>query len=133
MLRRRDVTVILATHNLLEAQRLCDRVAILNHGKILALGSLKDLARKMWPVTWVDIMFHVKPEKNPTDTLMTQRGVLKVQLAEQQDVLSVQVENDTAIPEVVRHLVEQGVSILRVNPRDYTLEDIYFTLQAGES
>jgi len=41
-------TVVLATHNLLEAQRLCDRVAIMNHGRILALGSLKDLARKLW-------------------------------------------------------------------------------------
>jgi ABC-2 type transport system ATP-binding protein len=64
-------TVILATHNLLEAQRLCDRVAILNHGKILALGSLKDLARKLWPVTWVDIMFHVKPERDLNIGLMT--------------------------------------------------------------
>jgi hypothetical protein len=37
------------------------------------------------------------------------------------------------IPEVVRHLVNGGESILRVNPRDYTLEDIYFALQAGEA
>jgi ABC-2 type transport system ATP-binding protein len=126
-------TVILATHNLLEAQRLCDRVAILNHGKILALGSLKDLARKLWPVTWVDIMFHVKPERDLNIGLMTQRGVLKVQTDDQKETLSVQVENDSVIPDVVRHLVEQGASIMRVNPRAYTLEDIYFTLQAGGS
>jgi Domain of unknown function (DUF4162) len=74
----------------------------------------------------------VKPEKNPADTLMTQHGVLNVQLTAQSDALSVQVENDAVIPDVVRHLVEQGASILRVNPRDYTLEDIYFTLQAGD-
>ena len=35
--RTKEQTVILATHNLLEAQRLCDRVAIMNKGKILAL------------------------------------------------------------------------------------------------
>ncbi len=126
-------TVILATHNLLEAQRLCDRVAIMNHGRILAMGSLTDLARKLWPVTWVDIMFHVKREKDPVDALVSQTGVLKVQWDAKRETLSVQVENDDAIPEVVRLLVEQGSSILRVNPRAYTLEDIYFTLQAGES
>jgi ABC-2 type transport system ATP-binding protein len=126
-------TVILATHNLLEAQRLCDRVAIINHGRILALGSLNDLARRLWPVLWVDIMFHVKPEMDPALSLMTQKGVLKTQFDSQQTLLSVQVENDAVIPVVIRHLVEQDLAILRVNPRAYTLEDIYFTLQAGES
>ena len=126
-------TVILATHNLLEAQRLCDRVAVMNHGRILTMGSLKDLARKLWPVTWVDIMFHVKHKKDPMELLTTERGILNVQWDGKREMLSVQVENDDVIPDVVRRLVEQGSSILRVNPRAYTLEDIYFTLQAGES
>ncbi len=131
--RTEGQTVILATHNLLEAQRLCDRVAIMNHGRILAMGSLKDLARKLWPVTWVDIVFHVKPSDLLDESLMAQRGVRQVVMDPKINTLSVQVENDDAIPEVVRRLVEQGSSILRVNPRAYTLEDIYFTLQAGES
>jgi ABC-2 type transport system ATP-binding protein len=126
-------TVILATHNLMEAQRLCDRVAIMNHGRILALGSLKDLARKLWPVTWVDIMFHVKPVQDLTAGLMGLRGVIQSVPDMEHDALAVQVENDEVIPSVIRHLVEQGASILRVNPRGYTLEDIYFALQAGES
>lgn len=126
-------TVILATHNLLEAERLCDRVAVMNKGKILALGSLKELARKLWPVTWVDIMFHVKPSGTLDESLLPQRGVIQVRMNDATNTLSVQVENDSVIPEVIRHLVEQGAAILRVNPRDYTLEDIYFTLQAGES
>jgi ABC-2 type transport system ATP-binding protein len=124
-------TVVLATHNLFEAQRLCDRVAIMNKGKILALGSLKELSRKLWPVTWVDITFHVKPKENVAESLKTQRGV--IQVAAESDALSVQVENEDAIPNVVRYLVEDGESILSVNPRNYTLEDIYFALQAGEA
>ena len=126
-------TVILATHNLLEAQRLCDRVAIMNHGKILALGSLHDLARQLWPVTWVDFVFHVKPASDLTDSLKTLRGVIQIQFNADFSSLSVQVENTDVIPGVVRYLVEQQASILRVNPRDYTMEDIYFTLQAGDS
>jgi ABC-2 type transport system ATP-binding protein len=126
-------TVILATHNLLEAQRLCDRVAILNHGRILALGSLQDLARELWPVTWVDIMFHVKPSDLLDESLMALRGVLQITMDPKINTLSVQVENDDVIPKVVRCLVEHNASIRRVNPRDYTLEDIYFAMQAGES
>ncbi|NJC98996.1 MAG: ABC transporter ATP-binding protein [Anaerolineae bacterium] len=124
-------TVMLATHNLFEAQRLCDRVAIMNKGRILALGSLKELSRKLWPVTWVDITFHVKPSENVAGSLKAQRGV--IQASAEDEALAVQVENEDVIPEVVRHLINNGASILKVNPRDYTLEDIYFALQAGEA
>jgi ABC-2 type transport system ATP-binding protein len=126
-------TVILATHNLLEAQRLCDRVAIMNKGHILALGSLNELSRKLWPVTWVDVVFHVKPSENVAEKLKTQRGVIQATAETKMNTVSVQVENNDVIPAVIRHLVEQDESILKVNPRDYTLEDIYFALQAGES
>lgn len=124
-------TVVLATHNLFEAQRLCDRVAIMNKGKILALGSLKELSKRLWPVTWVDIEFHSTPTKDITGILNAQRGVIRVLAASNE--VSVQVENEDVIPDIVRHLVEQGASIRRVNPRDYTLEDIYFALQAGDA
>lgn len=129
--RSNGQTVVLATHNLFEAQRLCDRVAVMNKGKILALGSLKELSRKLWPVTWVDVTFHVKPKENVAGSLKAQRGV--IQVSAENEALAVQVENEDVIPAVVRHLVERGESILKVNPRDYTLEDIYFALQAGEA
>ena len=124
-------TVILATHNLLEAQRLCDRVAIMNQGKILALGSLDELSRKLWPVTWVDIVFHVKPAEHVAENLKTRAGV--IQALRDCETLSVQVESEDVIPVVVRHLVEEGELIRKVNPRAYTMEDIYFALQAGEA
>lgn len=125
-------TVVLATHNLVEAQRLCDRVAIMNKGKILALGSLEDLSRKLWPVTWVDIEFYETLSENIARRLRDQSGVIEVIAERERDALSIQVENKAVIPSVIQLLVEQGASILRVNPRAYTLEDIYFTLQAGE-
>ncbi|HET9590476.1 MAG TPA: ABC transporter ATP-binding protein [Anaerolineales bacterium] len=123
-------TVVLATHNLFEAQRLCDRVAIMNKGKILALGSLKELSRKLWPATWVDIEFHGTPASDPLAGLKDQQGV--IQVSAESEHAAVQVENEEVIPVIVSYLVEQGASIRRVNPRDYTLEDIYFALQAGD-
>ncbi len=128
--QRSGQTILLATHNLLEAQRLCDRVAVMNKGRILAMGSLKELTRKLWPVTWVDITFWETPAETVTETLKTLRGV--IQITSQGKTMQAQVENEEVIPQVVQHLTGQGASILRVNPRDYTLEDIYFSLQAGE-
>ncbi len=124
-------TIVLATHNLLEAQRLCDRVAIMNRGRILALGSLDELSRKLWPVTWVDVDFY-SPGNAASGGLESLRGVIQVE--HNGSRLSVQVESREIIPQVIRRLVEMDASVLRVNPRDYTLEDIYFTLQkAGVS
>jgi ABC-2 type transport system ATP-binding protein len=131
-LRKTDgQTVVLATHNLLEAQRLCDRVAIINNGRILAMGSLDELSRKLWPVKWVDIKFYTPPTGNIAANLKVNRGVIQATIKD--DALAVQVESDEVIPNLIRYLVEQGESILKVNPRDYTLEDIYFALQAGEA
>ena len=123
-------TVILATHNLTEAQRLCDRVAIMNRGKILALGSLDELSKKLWSMTWVDMKFYKPLSANTSEKLKTIRGVIQVSTVD--DALAVQVEKEDVIPAVVRYVVELGESVLKVNPRDYTLEDIYFALQAGD-
>jgi hypothetical protein len=55
-----------------------------------------------------------------------------IQAESHNNELSIQVENEDVIPNIVRYLVEQGAAIRRVNPRDYTLEDIYFALQADQ-
>ncbi|PKN90625.1 MAG: ABC transporter ATP-binding protein [Chloroflexi bacterium HGW-Chloroflexi-6] len=128
--RRNGQTVVLATHNLLDAQRLCDRVAILNKGRILAIGSLVELSRKLWPVRWVDVTFYGAPAADLSAKVQALRGVRQV--TGENESLAIQVEADEVIPEVVSALVQEKASILKVNPRDYTLEDIYFALQAGE-
>ncbi len=128
---RNGQTVMLATHNLTDAQRLCDRVAIMNKGRILALGSINELSQKLWSSTWLDIVFHVKPAGDMAEKLRGQRGV--TQVAATDTTLSIQVESENMIPDIVRYLVEHGAAIRKVTPRDHTLEDIYFTLQAGEA
>jgi hypothetical protein len=75
----------------------------------------------------------VKPSEKLADLVKTFPGVIQVSADVERNALSIQVESEDRIPEGVRRLVEAGASILRVNPRDYTLEDIYFHLQAGRS
>ena len=56
-------TIMLSTHHLYEAERLCDRVAILNRGRLLACGTLDDLRRQFFPGEWVVFNFLVPASK----------------------------------------------------------------------
>src|SRR5206468_4805870 len=46
-LRRRGRTILLTTHYMDEAERLCDRVAVVDHGRVIALGSPSELIRSL--------------------------------------------------------------------------------------
>lgn len=118
-------TVFLCTHRLEEAERLADRVAILNSGRLLALGTLDELKKKFNPGLWVEVKL-LEPLKGKI-TGNTCRGLLKVEQSAAQ--LRVQVEEEDAIPALVTALVGQNARILGVEQQRVTLEDIYFKLQ----
>jgi ABC-2 type transport system ATP-binding protein len=124
-------TIVLATHNLTEAQRLCDRVGIMNHGRFLAIGSPEELARHLWPATWVDVTLW---KADPGQFLDLAKGFAGTKQAEAgAALLSVQLESEEAIPELIRFLAAKGTPIRRVSPREHSLEEIYFTIQNGEA
>lgn len=120
-------TVFLCTHYLPEAQRLCDRVAVLNRGRLIAIGTLAELARTLWHGTWVDIECLAAPDPDLIAALRTLPGVTDVRPEGAR--LAVQVADEAQIPAVVAAFVAQGAPVLRVNPREHTLEEVYFELQ----
>ncbi len=63
MARREGCTVFMCTHNLVDAQRLCDRVAILEHGHLVALGTPAELTRQY--VRRLDVEIEVAEEQIP--------------------------------------------------------------------
>jgi ABC-2 type transport system ATP-binding protein len=118
-------TVFLCTHHLEEAERLADRVAILNQGKLLAMGSLAELKQKFNPGLWVEVTLLAAMKGKLTKDICN--GVLKV---EQNDkVLKVQIQEDDVIPTLVSRLVGTGAQIVGVEEQKVSLEDIYFKLQ----
>jgi ABC-2 type transport system ATP-binding protein len=129
-LSHKGQTIVLCTHNLTEAERLCDRVAVMNNGRALALGSLPDLSRNLWPATWLDIRLWDSPSEPVLEAAKNYRGTKQLQA--ESDMLSVRLESKEDIPAFVRHLVQAGASILSVNPRAHSLEDVYFAIQNGQ-
>jgi ABC-2 type transport system ATP-binding protein len=120
-------TVFLCTHYLPEAQRLCDRVAVLNRGHMIASGTLAELARTLWHGTWVDVECRSALPAGLGESLRGLPGVTDARLDGTR--LAVQVVGDERVPALVRALVESGAEVLRVIPREHTLEEVYFELQ----
>ncbi len=125
-IRKQDgYTVFLCTHHLDEAQKLADRVAILNSGRLLALGSIDELNEQFNPGLWVEVeLMNSKPAELSLKTL---RGVLKIE--EENQKLRVMVEEEAVIPTLVNELVKQKAAVMSIQPHKSSLEEIYFKLQ----
>jgi len=124
--RQEENTVFLCTHRLEEAERLSDRVAILNNGQLLALGSLEELGQQFNHGIWVEIDLFAPMESDLSTREM--RGVLKREIIGTK--MRVQVQEEAVIPALVSELVMQGAQIIGVRLQNVSLEDIYFKLQA---
>lgn len=129
--RSNGQTVVLCTHNLFEAERLCDRLAIMNRGRLLALGSLPELRPLVSPGLWVEMRLWQPLPAALAASLKTLPGVLQLD-SPQPECLQLQVQQESVIPQVVARLVEDGAQILAVQPRQVSLEEVYFKLQQQE-
>ena len=126
--RDRRRTVVLTTHNLIEAQRLCDRVAILQRGRALAIGTPAELARAVDSVGSVVIV--VGPgEVGRAQVVLGKAGFRDVGV--EGGSVRVAVHSPDAIPSAVRALVVAGLAIHRVAETEPDLEAAYFALHAA--
>jgi ABC-2 type transport system ATP-binding protein len=122
-------TVFLCTHNLNEAQRLCDRVAVMRHGKLLALGTPAELARSVVQSLRIEIEVDPDNAAKATGILRSFDAVTDVS-QEDRHVLQVTGAGREDVPRLLSALLEAGVPVYRVNPQEPSLEDVYFRLQA---
>jgi ABC-2 type transport system ATP-binding protein len=124
-LRRRDVTIFLTTHRLAEAERLCDRVAILNT-TLRTIGRPDELRERLFDKT-LDLRTRV-----PLDDPDRVFGGLSAVEGWRTDgpgayILSVS-DPAVAAPEAARALVGAGADVLAISPSSHTLEDVYLQL-----
>jgi ABC-2 type transport system ATP-binding protein len=126
-------TVLLTTHYMFEADALCDRIAVINDGRIVAAGTGTDLKRAVANRTIVEIeTFGVAPDA--VAALRADPDVIAVNMEEreQSQILLVQSETGTQItPRLLGHL--GGTRIGKVVGREPTLEDAYVHLIATTS
>jgi ABC-2 type transport system ATP-binding protein len=121
-------TVILCTHRLAEAERLCDRLAIMRAGRVVASGSLEELRQNVLPQMSVIVRITSPFRDEQLDFLKNHTDITSVKtLAESE--LSLGISREDVVPVVVEYFVGQGCGVLAVEPRRASLEDIYLHLQ----
>ncbi|QOV95538.1 ABC transporter ATP-binding protein [Novosphingobium sp. ES2-1] len=121
-LNRDGVTVVLTTHYLEEAEELCDRIAIINHGKLIAnkpTRELVDMAREKIVVLTLDRDLDAAPQ-HP--------AFLKSHLCGERQ-LEINYDKDRTTAGEVMSLVQgQGYAIVDVSTREADLEDVFVSL-----
>ena len=123
--RDRGRTVLLSTHNLAEAEAMCDRVAILRNGRVLAIGAPSELRQRAEEPDVARII------SRPQGAERIVRGLSLGVTTRIVDEATVEVHSEMPIREVVALLVVQGIPIDRVDPLEPTLEDLYVELHSG--
>jgi ABC-2 type transport system ATP-binding protein len=123
-LRERGITVFLTTHRLEEAERLCDRVAILNTG-LRTIGRPEELRDRLFTKSLV--VRTVEPLASP-DGVFAVPGVDSWHADDETGyVLSVS-DARIAAPAVTRALVAAGADVLSIAETRHSLEDVYLEL-----
>jgi ABC-2 type transport system ATP-binding protein len=125
-LRAQGRTVLITTHYMDEAERLCDRVAIVDHGKVIALGTPLELIARLGGEHFIEFI----PEGNgmPADEEL-QRLPAVVSVRREGDVVGLAVTAPhQALPALLEHLQARGVGLTQLTTRHASLEDVFVTL-----
>jgi ABC-2 type transport system ATP-binding protein len=127
-LKQAGRTIILTTHYMEEAERLCDRVAILDHGRVIAQGTTPELIASVGAEHIVEFAV-VEREKNQVNAapLLAIPGVQSHRLDAGLHQLSV-VELHTAVPAIFAQLDTQGLELSEFRTHSATLEDVFVSL-----
>jgi ABC-2 type transport system ATP-binding protein len=117
-------TVFLTTHNMEEANQLCDRIAIINHGKIAAIDSPESLRLRSSGLQSIEVSFST-PVK--TEELLSIKGVEKA--AKMGDKLKLYVdETSPVIDALVDYARSKKLNIMTINTLAPSLEDVFLKL-----
>src|ERR1700734_1264260 len=129
-LRRDGVTIFLTTHRLDEAERLCDRVAILNT-TLRMTGRPADLRDRLFAKTLVVAV--ASPLPAPDDVFTGVAGVQGFAVGDDGSYRLTGSDPAVAAPAVTRALVSAGADVLQIGESEHSLEDVYLELIGDQS
>jgi ABC-2 type transport system ATP-binding protein len=122
-LKARGTTVFLNSHLLTEVEQVCDRVAIVDHGRVIATGPMADLLASK-----VGVRLRVSGLDAAGREGLARFGAV----SEADGWLGIEGAGPETVPEVVAELVGRGVRVYAVEPRHESLEERFMELLGGE-
>jgi len=115
-LKARGVTVFFSSHILPDVEAICDRVAILNRGKLQEVGALADILK-------VDVKCHEIIVSGEAPDIKAAIGGLCEEIHVMGDRFQLRVRDENAVRDVLRFVFERNMELISVNPMRPSLED----------
>jgi len=129
-LNRRGVTIFLTTHNIYEAFRLCHRIAVINQGKIVAVGTPNELKRMVAAQEIVEVSF--SPSTPHTEDILSIEGVVSVKVVD--NTLRLVVDDAlTALDGIIEYARHKGLRISMLSLRGADAEEVFLSLVGGKN
>ena len=122
--------VILCTHNLVEAQRLCDRVAVIEQGHLVAVGSPLELAQKIGAEMRYSLVVAENQLEAAGRVIEVIAAVTSFRVEDSELVLVL--KDREAVPDLLAALLEADIRVYAITPHQTSLEDIYMALHQGQ-
>ena len=120
-------TILLTTHYMDEAERLCDRVAIMDHGQVIALGTPRELITSIGIEHMVEFSAGASDRSLDIPALSGVEGVRDVR-RENGSVRIQVMELHRAVPALLQELSRQGVGLTELRTHSASLEDVFVAL-----
>ena len=122
LLNKQGVTIILTTHYLIEAEKMCNRIGILNNGNLVALDSTKNLLKRIQTKKVIFIVNNqVKIEENSFESLnIFENSINKLVVSYEKSKLN--------ISNLINFISKQNIKILDISTDDGDLEDVFVRL-----
>lgn len=122
----KEHTIILSTHILPEVSLTCNRVVIINEGRIVAADTYESLTKKVSEAKEIQLI--TEEEIKDADFLKDIDGVMEVEKSSPTELRIVVKGEKIPQPEIVKKLVEKGYRLLEVRSKLPSLEEIYLKL-----
>ena len=122
LLNRQGVTIILTTHYLIEAEKMCNRIGILNHGNLVALDSTKNLLKR---IQTKKVTFLVSDQVNIKEDMFDSLKI--IENSSNKIVISYE-KSKININELISFINNQNTKILDISTDDGDLEDVFVRL-----
>lgn len=123
----RNITIVLTTHYMSEAEQLCDRIIFLNRGKIIAEGTQKELKRIIGAKDLITIELTSPPDESILRRVASAKNVYGFDLREDRLVFYVD-DSEKRLKEILEILKPSWDKIKRITMEEATLEDVFLGL-----
>lgn len=124
--QERKITIILTTHMMAEADMLCDRIGIMDYGKIIALDTSFNLKKLVSGGNTFEL--NISNLDNKLLSLIKSLGSVKSVVRENETRVKVRAEGDGAFDDIVDAIRSNNGKIVSINSLEPTLEDVFLHL-----